>query len=390
MPKLSVVIPVYNVEKYLPKCLDSVINQTLEDIEIILVNDGSKDSSGEICERYAESDGRIKYIYQENKGVAAARKKGMEYVTSDYVTFVDSDDWISLYFFEELYNNINNWDIVLSDCYRIEGDKTKVIKNDLPCGIYDTPERMKYVIDNMIYATAPEIKSIASVLGFMDGKLYKSEIARKTFEETDNTLFFYEDSEFLFKYILKCSSLNCTDICGYYYLDREGSCLNTVHPKYLLNLSNFYNSLLKTFKESEYSESLIKQLQYITICYITSIPKAMGFYPECVITRYISPYLNKIDGKRIALYGAGVVGKNYYFQMKKSKDGEPCLWVDKNYKRYNKELPVYPIEELKNADFDYILIAIENKDIAESIKQNLINMGFDEKIILSEEPIKLY
>ena len=75
MLKLSVVIPVYNVEKYLPKCIDSVINQTLSDIEIILVNDGSKDSSGEICEKYAKSDKRIKYICQENQGVATARKK---------------------------------------------------------------------------------------------------------------------------------------------------------------------------------------------------------------------------------------------------------------------------------------------------------------------------
>ena len=142
MPKLSVVIPVYNVEKYLPKCVDSVINQTLKDIEIILVNDGSTDNSGEICEKYTKADDRIKYICQDNQGVAAARKKGTEYVTSEYVTFIDSDDWVSESFFEELYNNINGCDIVLSNYYRVREDKITIIKNELSCDIYNTPEKM--------------------------------------------------------------------------------------------------------------------------------------------------------------------------------------------------------------------------------------------------------
>lgn len=390
MPKLSVVIPVYNVEKYLPKCVDSVINQTLSDIEIILVNDGSIDNSGEICEKYAKSDKRIKYICQENQGVATARKKGMEYVTSEYVTFIDSDDWVSESFFEELYNNINDCDILLTDCYRVQDDKIITIKNALPCGVYNTPEKMKYVIDNMVYVTDPEMKSTASILGFMCGKLYKSEIAKKTFRETDDALFFYEDAEFLFKYILKCNSLNCTDICGYYYLYRCDSCSNTIQNNYFFNMNAFYNSLYKTFKEGEHHESLIKQLQYVTLCYVTNFPKAMGFHHECMIIRYISPYLNKIDGKRAALYGAGAVGKNYYLQMKKSDGGAPCIWVDRDYEKYNKDFSVYPVSDLKNADFDYIIVAVESENIAQSIKSNLIEMGFDESIILWKKPIRLY
>ena len=155
MLKLSVVIPVYNVEKYLPKCIDSVINQTLTDIEIILVNDGSIDNSGEICEKYAKSDKRIKYICQENQGVATARKKGMEYVTSEYVTFIDSDDWVSESFFEELYNNISGYDLLISNHYMVKPEVV-TYKNELAVGVYDTSEKMKYLIDNMVYATAPE------------------------------------------------------------------------------------------------------------------------------------------------------------------------------------------------------------------------------------------
>lgn len=391
MPNISVVIPVYNVEKYLPKCIDSVINQTLKDIEIILVNDGSTDNSGEICEKYAKSDKRIKYICQENQGVATARKKGMEYVTSEYVTFIDSDDWVSESFFEELYNNINDCDILLTDCYRVQDDKIITIKNALPCGVYNTPEKMKYVIDNMVYATSSEYKTSISFFASMCGKLYKTDMARKTFEEIDSGVFCGEDSEFLFKYILKCNSLKCTDICGYNYFFRENSCMNTYHDTFLLNINNLYNSLLKTFKESEHSESLIKQLQlYIMYQCMPRVPTAMGFHHECMIIRYISPYLNKIDGKRAALYGAGAVGKNYYLQMKKSDGGAPCIWVDRDYEKYNKDFSVYPVSDLKNADFDYIIVAVESENIAQSIKSNLIEMGFDESIILWKKPIRLY
>lgn len=93
-PKVSIVIPVYNVEKYLKCCLDSIINQTLNEIEIICVNDGSTDSSGQILEEYAQKDNRIKIVNKENGGLSSARNEGLKYVTTEYVGFVDSDDWI--------------------------------------------------------------------------------------------------------------------------------------------------------------------------------------------------------------------------------------------------------------------------------------------------------
>ena len=104
MPKISVIIPVYNVEKYLPKCLDSLINQTLSDIEIICINDCSTDNSLEILEEYASKDERIKIIdLKENQGAAAARNKGLEIAKGEYLGFVDPDDYVDLNFYEELY-----------------------------------------------------------------------------------------------------------------------------------------------------------------------------------------------------------------------------------------------------------------------------------------------
>ena len=100
---VSVIIPVYNVQKYLLKCVESVINQTYTNIEIILIDDGSKDTSGKICDEIAEKDQRIRVIHTENRGVSAARNMGLSFAVGEFVTFVDSDDTVNSKFVEELY-----------------------------------------------------------------------------------------------------------------------------------------------------------------------------------------------------------------------------------------------------------------------------------------------
>ena len=123
--KISIVVPVYNVEKYLSKCLESLISQTLADIEIICINDGSTDKSLEILENYASKDNRVKIINQENQGVSTARNNGLACANGEYVTFVDSDDWLESNSCEELYNKAiqTNSDIVLFSHYDVFPNK---------------------------------------------------------------------------------------------------------------------------------------------------------------------------------------------------------------------------------------------------------------------------
>lgn len=102
-PLVSVVVPVYNVASYLEQCLDSVVNQTYKNLEIILVDDGSTDGSGAICDRYAEKDSRIQVIHKENGGLSSARNVGLERITGEWALFVDSDDWIELNTLELLF-----------------------------------------------------------------------------------------------------------------------------------------------------------------------------------------------------------------------------------------------------------------------------------------------
>ena len=126
-PKVSIIVPIYNSEKYMSKCIESILNQTLSEIEIILVNDGSTDNSGKIIENYAKKDNRIKVIHQQNSGPSVARNKGMSIAKGKYIGFVDSDDYIESNMYEELYNNANNKSIEVAMCSYNE----KYLYNDI-------------------------------------------------------------------------------------------------------------------------------------------------------------------------------------------------------------------------------------------------------------------
>ena len=113
-PLISVIVPIYNVEKYLARCVDSIVNQTYKNLEIILVDDGSPDRCPQMCDDYAEKDSRIKVVHKKNGGLSDARNAGMAVATGEYISFIDSDDWIETSMFELLINNIFQYDCEIS------------------------------------------------------------------------------------------------------------------------------------------------------------------------------------------------------------------------------------------------------------------------------------
>lgn len=132
-PKISIIVPVYNVEKYIRRCIDSILNQTFKDFELILVDDGSPDRCGEICEEYALRDIRIKVIHKENGGQASARNVGLDIAQGDYIGFVDSDDWIDSDMYEILYNEIIKYQADIASCkckHFYENRKSNESKNE--------------------------------------------------------------------------------------------------------------------------------------------------------------------------------------------------------------------------------------------------------------------
>ena len=146
---VSVIIPVYNVEEYLKQCLDSVINQTYKNLEIILVDDGSFDNSGKICDEYALKDNRIKVIHKENGGLSDARNVGIKEATGEYITFIDSDDYTELDMIEYLYNVLIKFGCDISVCTHkiIKNNKVKKsfnLKKDFKLSSYETVKRLLY------------------------------------------------------------------------------------------------------------------------------------------------------------------------------------------------------------------------------------------------------
>ena len=135
---ISVIVPIYNSEMYLPECLDSLIHQTFRDLEIILVDDGSQDGSLNICRKYAQDDKRILVIQQKNGGSTRARREGLKAAKGEYISFIDSDDWVDLSFYERLYELLafNDVDMVVSGC-RIENERGAFdIRNRFEEGVY--------------------------------------------------------------------------------------------------------------------------------------------------------------------------------------------------------------------------------------------------------------
>lgn len=138
---ISIIVPVYNVESYLAQCIESLINQTYKNLEIILIDDGSTDKSGEICDLYKDKDNRIKVIHKQNGGLSSARNTGLDIARGDYIGFVDSDDFIDITMYEKLYLQIENNDADMIKCNLIEFKNNQVPKNIVSTGKITTYTR---------------------------------------------------------------------------------------------------------------------------------------------------------------------------------------------------------------------------------------------------------
>jgi len=298
---ISIVIPVYNVKEYLEECLISVVNQSYSNLEIILVDDGSKDGSTEICKKFADNDSRIKLVLQENHGVAHARKAGVQVSTGDYLGFVDADDYIDGEYIEKLVAFMQKADVVTAGYYiDYETSRSEAILDKLAFGYYKTDDEYRYVIENMIRWNCGEEIGVSP---FIWNKLYRRNILLTVFEEVDTTLYFGEDSDVLYRYLLQAKSIYISDVCGYHYRMRSNSAVHSTDDRYLLNVGKLYWGLKSVFSKHEGREVLVKQLQTWIMRMVDKAPRRMGFPVELHSMEFLFPYINLLDGKRVALYG---------------------------------------------------------------------------------------
>ncbi len=214
---ISIIVPIYNVEKYIKRCIESIINQTYSNIEIILVDDGSPDNCGKICDEYVLKDKRIKVIHKKNGGLSSARNAGLEIALGKYISFIDSDDYISSYFIEKLYKTCKdkNCEITLCEYERVYSEIKKentIEKKDSIIEVYDTKQML-----NKLYSTDYLITTVAW------NKLYKRDIL-KNIRYPDGRL--HEDEATTYKILYNAKKVAIIREKLYYYYYDENSIMN--------------------------------------------------------------------------------------------------------------------------------------------------------------------
>ncbi len=265
LPLITIIVPIYKVENYLDKCVYSIIQQTYTNLEIILVDDGSPDNCGNICENYRKKDLRIKVIHKENGGLSDARNVGINSATGEYIAFIDSDDYIAINYIEELYKAIKKYNVQIALCsyilisesgenIRIEKVTTeeKCINNKQLLNEVMTPYGEKYVVVwNKLYK-----KSLFNSLRFPKGKLY-------------------EDEYINFKLFWQCTNVVLVPSILYFYLQRNDSIQGSKLTLEKLNMKREFHleriAFYSKLKEKQlYMRSIQMYCNWITSCFANS------------------------------------------------------------------------------------------------------------------------
>lgn len=451
--KVSVVIPVYNAEKYLPECMESILSQTYKNIEIICVDDGSTDKSAEIIKSFQNGDKRIELIQQTNQYAGAARNNGFDAAEGDYVIFLDADDYFEQNLVEKMAAAIyeKNADIVIC---RSRGFDERLKKEHELGGALNLeilPEKdvfsKKDIPDKIFQLTAGWAWDKMYRTGFIREKNLRFQDIRAAEDQLFVDLSLGEaEAVTVVKEILVIHRTNVVSSleykkdqfwhCGYEMLTAEKKELEKRGLFQLLEKSfvnraagyiGWYANTITTpafFSEfySFYQRKAIKELglldhqaEYYDDPLIYETIKEMDQYSEkeflcshiqklnqAVTERdfYIQDLLGHIEwrdirmkwmqnGKRwvfpdnflpkesrVILYGFGDVGSDWYEDMRRADDVDLVMVVDRNYKNMKEStVRVYPVEAVKSAEYDYILIAVNDREAADAARDSLVGMG---------------
>ena len=273
---VSVIVPVYNVEDYLHKCIDSIRNQTFNDLEIILVNDGSTDTSPQICDAYAKKDARIKVIHQQNAGVSVARNKGFSTATGNYVTFLDSDDWLEPTMYENMCAITHleqSSEIIMCDFVNIKSNSKEKISTNIRKGFYSKQQIIDEIYPTLLVTEEFGRIPIISVWSC----LFKRALLVAANTRFDATLRYSEDYLFMADVITNANSFYyLKGNYAYNYRQYEESRSKKFQPLWwesLLYLNIELDKLLKNNKQYNFTRQLKLQLLHSVLFILNNISK---------------------------------------------------------------------------------------------------------------------
>lgn len=382
MEKLvSVIVPVYNAERYLEKCMESIAFQTYQNIEIILINDGSSDRSGEICAMFQEKYANVVLINQSNAGNTNARKKGLAYAQGEYVVFVDSDDWMPVFSIAELYHYMeeHDADMVIAN-YSLYKDKHYLERRiKIPEGLYDEAHHWQMLCENFF-----ESGGQFSVLHNIWGKMYRTSFYRKAQSYVSDQITIGEDLLCLYICLLMHPRIYISHKVNYYYRETPDSLIRRINERSLCDINNIYlaaERLRNTFNDDFCLRMGLNR--YLKGWASGEIDKLFGGKSS---NMYLFPFEKVEKNSRILIYGAGRIGQSYRKQV---ISGHYCILtglIDKNGCIYReKGLEVFDIDEIENTLFDKVVIAIGDRAEAELVRQMLMEKGIEKEKIVCEE-----
>ena len=365
---LGVVVPVYNTKSYLEKCIDSIIHQSFTDIKVVLVDDGSTDGSAEICDNFASADNRVYVLHQKNQGKLAARYNGVKCLNTDYVTFVDSDDWLDLDAYMKLAEYMEKGiDIISFMIIRSHEKYCAKSRSYFPFGEYTSEKIKNYIIPNMIWDYDENRFGLDPSLC---NKIIKRDIVLSVLSKVKYMSISYgDDMAVVYPLMKKINTFVLINEYLYYHRQRKS---DEIAPYYLDK--DYYPKLAMLYSwlkaEFEGDDCLIEQIDRF---FFESTKYRMKLYKSNQSFYGIFPFDKIPYRSKIILYGASDIGREYYAQIKKLNYAEVVLWVDINFDKYTSLVIKSPAEIGDEIQYDYVVVAVKTREVAEEIKDYLVN-----------------
>lgn len=383
---LSVVIPVYNASTCLHKCVESILNQTYKKLDIILIDDGSSDNSGEICDRLAEADRRIRVCHIENRGVVAARNYGAEIARGNIITFVDSDDWIEpdmylymLEFYDKYEPDVISSGIIYDDEFGHRTTECDLILE----GLYDKKRIEKEIIPIMMYDYEERRRAVNSSVC---NKIIRKNLWEISAQGVNSKITYGEDAAIFYPCLAMAEKAFFINHAWYHYCVNNSSMVHSFDMDSFQKIKILMDYLEKVYKKLKIWPQMENQLkEYVRHFLCPAIENIYGIKLGEPI--YLFPYELVKGSSRVVIYGAGKVGRSYMENLIKSKYVEVVAWVDHAYEKFSDlKIQVQSPYIISMLDFDFVVVAIEQKVTAMNVHQNLVNMGVSSNKIIWKKP----
>lgn len=389
---VSIIVPVYRVEKYLTQCINSIISQTYKNIELILVDDGSDDGCPEICDKFVQADSRIKVIHKKNGGADDARKAGILAATGDYVGYVDGDDWIEPQMYERLIELANEHNVLAVESGIIDSTANSFTYrfSTFEEGCYQGKDFEDKIEPYILYSGK---FFRLGIMASMCNKLFKKEYITKYQMMPDPSGNIVEDTFCALPCVAEMKSLYVTHECYYHYRQRLDSVKHEVRRDFEQSIASCYADWPDRFPFVRDKRNMKRQIQYYLMYLL--LMKTPYAFDDVRSADLLEAYGTVHASDKIVVYGAGAAGVQIRDYVSKRIGENLVLWVDKNYMNLEGQLLVAAPEEILNVKYDFVIVAILWAERAQSAIDELVDMGVPEdkiKWILDEyinEPEKL-